>query len=364
MLAVIASIRKLEPNSEVLFVCSGKDYETSLLRHAEIEYKVVPSGKYRRYGRSVTRELMDIKTQFENIKDLPKIIKGYTYSRSIIRSYKPDVVFVKGGFVGLPVGFAASQMNVPLVIHESDAVMGKTNEILSKRASIVAVSFPIEAYSRISTEKLHFTGNPVRPEYMIAAEEGAETTDKQKPNILIFAGSQGAQAINKAVFDDLELLLKNFNLLHVAGEREVERARFLRHRLPSELKKSYEPYSFLTDEMLAAYRWADIVVSRAGMNSLSELAALAKPAIVIPLPSSTNNHQMVNAQILARMGAIRLIKQDELTGVKLSAELSKLANDHSARNYLSNSIRKFYKPDAAAEIARLVIDQASKGDKS
>lgn len=355
MLAVVASIRKLKPQAEILFVCSGKEYEISLLKHSKIDYKVIPSGKYRRYSRGLLRELIDIKTQWQNLRDLPKIIRGYTYSRSIIKKFKPDVVFVKGGYVGLPVGLAASQLKVPLVIHESDAVMGKTNRILSKKAQAVAVSFPPEIFVGIDASKLYYTGNPVRPEYYIAAGSSPETYSKQKPNILIFAGSQGAETINRAVFESLELMCKNFNLLHITGQQGIERARFFRHRLPVELRRNYEPYSFLTDEMIAAYNWSDLVVARAGMNSLSEIAALSKPAIIIPLPSSANNHQLANAQYLARQGAIRLLLQDELTGVRLVAEISKLMGDHLSRSYLSDTIHKFFKPNAAIDIARLII---------
>lgn len=359
MLAVIASIRKLEPQTEILFVCSGKDNEISLLKHSGIDYKIVPSGKYRRYGRSRLRELMDIKTQWQNLNDLPKILRGYTYSRSIIKKFKPDVVFVKGGYVGLPIGLAASQLKVPLVIHESDAIMGKTNQILSKKAQAVAVSFPPDTFDGIDETKLHYTGNPVRPEYQQAADETADREDKQRPNILVFAGSQGAEAINNVVFEGLELICKNFNILHVTGHQGIERARFYRHRLPAELRRNYEPYSFLTDEMIAAYHWSDLVVARAGMNSLSEIAALSKPAIIIPLPSSTNNHQLANAQYLARQGAIRMLLQEELTGVRLVEEVSKLMGDHSSRLYLAESIHKFYKPSSAVDIARLIIANGS-----
>ena len=270
------------------------------------------------------------------------------------------MIFIKGGHVGLPVGMAASRLGVPYVIHESDAVMGKTNSILSKKASAIAVSFPVEAYSGAESSKLYFTGNPVRPEYYVNAERNPKKTKEQKPNIMIFAGSQGAEAINEMVFENIELFLKNFDLLHIAGKQGIERARVVRHRLPKQYKKAYEPYGFLTDEMIAAYNWADVVVARAGMNSLSELAALSKPAIIIPLPSSTNNHQLKNAEYLAKHGAIRMLNQDEAGGVRLINEISKLLSDGESMNYLSQSIHKLFKPQAANDLARIVIGLAAK----
>ncbi len=359
MLAVIASIRKLDQDAEILFVCSGKEFEIDLLKKSGINYKIIPSGKFRRYGRGL-KELIDFKTQLQNIKDLSKTLSGYKYSRKIIKQFKPDVVFIKGGHVGLPIGIAAARLKIPYIIHESDAVMGKANSLLSKKASVVAVSFPVEAYSQVSNPNLYFTGNPVRPEYYVNSTEGLEKPKEQKPNIFIFAGSQGAEAINSMVFENIELILKSFDVLHITGESGVERARFIKHRLPKELKKSYEPHGFLSDEMVAAYKWSDIVVARAGMNSLSEIAAMSKPAIIIPLPSSTNNHQFKNAEFLAKQGAIRMLDQSKIEGKGLVNEISKLANDGKAMNYLSSSIHKFFKPEAGTDLAKIIIAVANK----
>lgn len=362
MLAVIASIRKLDKNAEILFVCSGKDYETKLLDDNNISYKIVPSGKYRRYGRGI-KELADFRTQAKNLADLGRIFRGYGYSRRIIKEFKPDVVFVKGGYVGLPVGLAASRLKVPLVLHESDIVMGKANQTLSKRANLVAVSFPLDQYSNIPTEKLRLVGNPVRAEFYPASDSKIKILAKQKPNIVVFAGSQGAMAINQNIFENIEIISKNFHLVHIAGEQGIEQARVVRHRLAREFQKNYEPVDFLSGEMVAALKWADIIVARAGMNSLCEIAALSKPAIVIPLPSSTNNHQMRNAQFLAKQGAIRLFDQSELKGLGLVNEISKLSSDTQAMRYLSQSIHKFFMPSAALDLARLIISAATTKDR-
>lgn len=355
VLAIIASIRKLNKEAEILFVCSGKDFELDLLKKNNINYKIIPTGKYRRYGRGKFVELIDVKTQILNVKDFGRTIKGYKYSRKIIKQFKPDVIFLKGGHVSLPVGLAASRMNVPYVIHESDIVMGKANKALSKKASAIAVSFPVEAYRDIKNTKIYFTGNPVRPEFYINSDLKPKAITEQKPNIMIFAGSQGAESINNVLFENIELLLKNFDVLHIAGRAGVERARFVKHRLPKELKKSYETYDFLSDEMVAAYKWADIVVARAGMNSLSELAALSKPSIIIPLASSTNNHQFKNADYLAKQGAVRMLLQSDLEGKRLINEISKLASDQKAMSYLSTSIHKFFRPNASTAIAELIL---------
>ncbi len=364
VLAVIASIRKLNPEAEILFVCSGKSQEVSLLKGAGVNYKIIPSGKFRRYGRGYLREAIDIKTQIQNASDLGKTLRGYSYAKRIIKDFKPDVIFIKGGYVGVPVGRAAAKLKVPYIIHESDVVMGKANKMLSKKATAIAVSFPVEAYADVKNSNLYFTGNPVRPEYYINSDIKAKAKKEQKPNIMVFAGSQGAEFINEMIFENIELFLKNFDLLHITGEQGIERARVVRHRLPAEYKKAYEPYGFLTDEMIAAYNWADIVVARAGMNSLSEIAALSKPSIIIPLPTSTNNHQLKNAQYLVKLGAVRMFEQSDLGGVRLINELSKLINDPKSMEYLKTSIHKFFKPNAATDLARIVIGLANKRGES
>lgn len=326
-----------------------------------IDYKIIPSGKFRRYGRGPIKEIFDVKTQSKNAVDMARVLKGYIYSKKILKNFKPDVVFIKGGYVGLPVGLASHKLNIPVVLHESDIVLGKANATLSKKAKALAVSFPVEAYRGIDSSKLKFTGNPVRSEFYPASDYRPYSTNKQKPNIMIFAGSQGAEAINANVFENIDIFTKNFHVLHITGEQGIERARFVKHRMPKDLQKSYDPVDFLSKEMSAAYKWADVVVARGGMNSLSELSALSKPAIIIPLPSSTNNHQFKNASYLAKHGAVRILDQSNVKGLGLVNEISKLFDRPETIRYLSETIHKFFRPSAALDIARLIISTAETG---
>ena len=131
--------------------------------------------------------------------------------------------------------------------------------------------------------------------------------------------------------------------------------------MPKDLQKSYDPVDFLSKEMSAAYKWADVVVARGGMNSLSELSALSKPAIIIPLPSSTNNHQFKNASYMAKHGAVRILDQSNVKGLGLVNEISKLFDRPETIKYLSETIHKFFRPSAALDIARLIISTAETG---
>lgn len=345
-------------------MCSGKSIEVNLLDQSGVDYKVISAGKYRRYGRGKVAELLDVPTQWQNFKDSGKIVRGYLQARKIINTFQPDIVFVKGGYVGVPVGYAAAKAKVPLVLHESDVVMGQANRFLSKYAQKIAVGFPIDAYAEELKDKLVFTGNPVRSDFVknAAKVQRREPLNKQKPNIFLFAGSQGAADLNRLVWENIELITKSCNLLHVTGEQGIEQARVVRHRLPQELQGNYEVHSFLKSEMVQACLWADVVIARGGMNSFAEIAALSKPAIIVPLPSSTNNHQLKNAQYLARAGAIRLMPQHELTGMRLMNEIGQIIENDEAREYLQATIHKFYQPEATSHIAQLISSVVKGGE--
>ncbi len=331
--------------------------EQKILAGAGIDYARIPAGKFRRYGRSFYEAAIDARTNWQNFKDLFKFNGGILRSYQLVRKYKPDVVFVKGSYVGLPVGLAAKWLKVPLVLHDSDTVLGMTNKILSKSAQTVATGFPVEFYKEYGLDNLVFTGNPLRQSAIVGSAQIARRTfdiNDQKPNILIFGGSLGSQNINTVVFDNLALMAKNYTVIHVVGEAQIERARFLASKLEDDYKANYKPQSFLRDEMGLAYSIADVVVARGGANSLAELAHWAKPAIVIPLPTAANNEQMKNAQYLARAGAIRLLPEKDLSGIRLLNELEKLFEAPADMRYLSTTIHKYAKPQAAQELAQIL----------
>lgn len=332
--------------------------EQKVLAGAGIEYARIPAGKFRRYGRSFYEAAIDARTNWHNFKDLFKFNGGVFRAYQLVRKYKPDVVFVKGSYVGLPVGLAAKWLKAPLVLHDSDTVLGMTNKVLSKSAQTVATGFPVEFYKEYGLNNLVFTGNPLRKSAVTGNAQTARTKfgiSEQKPNVLVFGGSLGSQNINNVIFDNLAHIVKNYTLIHVVGEAQIERARFLGSRLEDELKLDYKPCSFLQGEMGLAYSIADVVVARGGANSLAELAHWAKPAIIIPLPTAANNEQMKNAQYLARAGAIRLLPEKDLTGIRLLNELEKLFSQPADMRYLSTTIHKYDKPDAAKELAEIIF---------
>lgn len=336
--------------------------EHKILTGMGYDYFVIPSGKFRRYGRSLLAEALDIKTTAQNFRDLFKFIGGLGQAYRLLRKIRPSVVFVKGGYVGMPVGIAAARLKIPLVLHESDAVFGMANKYLSKKAAAIGVGFPTEAYKSYGLDNLHFVGSPVRQQTKQGNKKAALKhfdLNEKKPNILIFGSSRGSTPINLVIFDNLEMLTQKYNLLHITGESDIERARFLARKLNLENKSSYRPYSFLKAEMGLAYAAADIAVTRAGATSLAELAIWKKPSIVIPRPSASNDHQNANARYMSRQGAIIVIPQSKLTGPRLLSELDRITTNKSECNSLSSQIAKFARADASEKMAQIVIKTAN-----
>ncbi len=365
ILATLEQLRILDPRIEILYVGSGHQLEQKLLKQTGIEYIAIPSGKYRRYRRGLVRAALDIKTNAKNARDMLRVNAGYLRARRIIRQFKPDVVFIKGGYVGLPIGLAAQRMHIPTVLHDSDTVLGLTNRILAKQAVNLATGFPIQYYDNNTYHNLIYVGNPIK-EDTIKANAGQAASFfnfvEQKPNILLYGGSLGAKVINEAVFENLGLLTKEYNIIHITGEQGIEQARFLSHKLPDELRESYRPFNFLRKEMGLAYAAADLVVCRSGANAIAELAAWGKAAILVPLNSAANNEQLHNAESLVKAGAARMLLEEDLSGRRLVSEIDRLMADPKDREYLKQHIVKFHKQNSAKELAELILE-ASKQNK-
>lgn len=353
------ALYKLEPKVEILFIGLGNDVEKKLVSSYAFEYKTITAGKFRRYGRSLSGELADIKTSGQNLADVAKISRGYLQAKKILKRFKPNVVFTKGGFVTVPVGLAADHLKIPLIIHDSDAVFGMSSKILAKRAQKIATGFPESAFSNYAyVDKIVFTGNPVRKELLTVNPAKAKSTfgfNNTKPTVFIFGGSQGAAAINQVVFDGLELILKNYNIIHHTGSQGIEQARVAAHQLSGGVGLNYRPYDFLQAEMAEALFVANLAIIRASASSIAEVAAHSKPTIIIPNPNSANQHQQVNAEFVEKLGAARVLDQKDLTPIRLCSEIDKILSNKKAKDYLQTNIHELWVPDAAQRVATLIL---------
>lgn len=348
------------------FIGSGSTLERQLVEKYGVNYHVVRSGKLRRYGRGLA-ELVDYKTLAANTRDAWRFSRGLSDARKLLRKLQPDVVFVKGGYVGLPVGIAAARLNIPLVIHESDTAMGLTNRLLASRAQVIATGFAVDHFQKVkATAPIIPTGNPIRSEILAGDRQRARKRFKlagKLPTIFFIGGSLGASAINEAVAEALPNLAERYNIIHQTGERDIDAAMFHRQKLPAGLRDRYLPQAFFREELADIYAAADIVVARCGANVLAELAALAKPTILIPLPSSTNNHQYKNAQFLVSRGAARLLDQSKLNAISLRAAIDRLIESESDQRYLAKSLHKLAILDAAERLADIIIGVAEADHK-
>jgi UDP-N-acetylglucosamine--N-acetylmuramyl-(pentapeptide) pyrophosphoryl-undecaprenol N-acetylglucosamine transferase len=271
----------------------------------------------------------------------------------IISRRRPDLVVGVGGYSSGPVVAAAAARGVATMLLEQNAVPGFTNRMLARGVGAAAVTF--ESTVPFFRGRAFVSGNPVRPEFLVpeaAVERPAHGRAAAPPRILIFGGSQGAHAINMAMVEAAPVLAAHHGglaLTHQTGARDLERVRDGYRQAGVDAR--VEPFLYEMDREVKA---ADLVVCRAGATTIAELTAAGKPAVLIPLPTAADDHQRMNAAVLARAGAAELIEQQELTGAHLAARILALAGDAARRTAMGAAARAFARPDAA----RVIVDRA------
>lgn len=357
LVAVAASLREAVAtvgNSLDLRYYGEPGVYTEYLQAAGIPITSVATSKLRRYASALT------------IVDFFKFFLGFFQALVRLYFFMPDVVFSKGGPGVLPIIFAARWYRIPIVIHESDAVPGLTSRVSSRRAKTVEIAFEAARPYFGAHKQIHLTGMPVRAALLgdltpaaARAEIGITST---KPVIFVIGGSQGAGVLNEFVMTHAESLLTHYTLVHQVGrdnyEQYAKEFAFTTKHYNQELTKSYFLFSYLTDAQLAAaLRGADVVISRAG-SSIFEIAASGTPAILVPLASSANNHQVENAYAYAAAGAGVVIEEGNLLPGVVGTQIEKMLNDSTHREAMIKAARVFYKPNAATEIAHDILTVA------
>lgn len=296
-----------ERGYRVSYIGSHNGMERKMIEELGIPYYGISSGKLRRY--------LDLK----NFSDPFRVVKGIFDARSILKKLNPDIVFSKGGFVTVPVVWAAKQRKIPVIIHESDMTPGLANRLCISSASKICCNFP-ETLNNLPRGKAVLTGSPIRRELSSGDPEKAKAfcgfTD-DKPVILIIGGSLGSVIINDTVREILPKLLKDFNVIHLCGKGNLD----------SGLKDTvgYAQYEFIRDELPDLFALADLMISRAGANAICEIASLAKPNLLIPLAAdASRGDQILNAQSFEKQGYSMVLPQEELTKASLTDAVYKL----------------------------------------
>ena len=293
-IALMPSLR--QEGFEISYIGSYDGIEKGLIEAQNVPYYGISSGKLRRY--------FDPK----NFSDPFKVIKGFFQARKLLKKLKPDILFSKGGFVSVPVVLAAKTRHIPVIIHESDLTPGLANKLAIPAATKVCCNFP-ETLKYLPEGKAVLTGSPIRRELLtgnrLAALDFCHFT-ADKPVLLIIGGSIGSVFINNAVRGSLDQLLEQFQVIHLCGKGNLDPE--LEHR------QGYAQYEYINDNLADLFAAADLVISRAGANSICELLALHKPNILIPLSAkASRGDQILNARSFESQGFSYVIEEESLT---------------------------------------------------
>lgn len=315
----------------------------------------IPSGKLRRYF------------SLKNLTDLFRIAGGFFAAFHILRKAKPALLFSKGGFVSVPPCLAAHLLHIPVYTHECDFTLGLANRLNFKSADFMFVSYE-ETKKRLSAadqKRIIVSGNPVRPVfYQTDAAKGFEFLSidkdkKTKPLLLVLGGSSGARQVNELVFDNIDFLCQNFIVVHQTGllNADDNRSASLAQKYPD----AYKPYNFIYEQMPDVLACSDVILSRAGANSIWEAAVLLKPMVLVPLcGSGTRGDQVDNAEFFKSRGAAEVLLGTDADNQHLKAELTKMLSAENRRAY-SDALKKLTGDQAPAKkIAAILYERGEK----
>ena len=304
----IALLPKLyELGYDVHYIGSYNGIEKTLIENCQVPYYGISSGKLRRY--------FDLK----NFSDPFKVVKGFSEAAKLLKKLKPDVVFSKGGFVSVPVVLAAKQQRIPVIIHESDMTPGLANKLSIPAASKVCCNFP-ETITHLPKGKAVLSGSPIREELLSGSRSKALNftgLSGTKPVLLIIGGSLGSVVVNEAVRSILPKLLKKFDIIHLCGKGKLDQT--------LTAMNGYVQYEYISEELKDLFALSDIVISRAGANSICEFLALRKPALLIPLSAAASRgDQILNAHSFEKQGYAAVLEEEQLNGDTLYDALTSL----------------------------------------
>ena len=341
-IAVAKELISRVPNAQITFAGTARGIEARVIPREGFALDLIRSSGLK--GKSLTTAIRGAAIAPVSLID----------AWSIVSRRKPDLVIGVGGYSSGPVVLVAWLRGVPTMVLEQNAVPGLTNRLLARFVRAAAVTF--DSTKSFFGEKGFVSGNPVRAEF-VADSQPTEARGDEQPSgvqVLVFGGSQGAHAINLAMVEaapELAAGSPRLRLAHQTGERDVEMVRTAYGA--AGIQADVEPFFY---DMGRRVRAADLIICRAGATTIAEISAAAKPAILIPLPTATDDHQRRNAEALAAAGAAEVLLQAEATGSVLAARIKQLAVDAARRARLSAGAGKFARPDAARVIGDRAIE--------
>lgn len=289
---------------EIHYIGSYEGIEKGLIENKKIPYYGISSGKFRRYR------------SWKNLTDPFRVLHGFFQARRLLGRIRPNVVFSKGGFVSVPVVMAAKTRHIPVIIHESDLTPGLANKLAMPSATKVCCNFP-ETLPYLPKEKAVLTGSPIRQDLLHGNKQAAKdfcgfTGDL--PILMVMGGSIGSVYINNAIRGCIDTLLTKYQIIHLCGKGNIDES--------LKDKKGYAQFEYISENLPDLFAAADLVVARAGANSICELLALHKPNILIPLSrNASRGDQILNANSFAKQGFSAVLEEEEVTSEKLMATI-------------------------------------------
>lgn len=331
---------------EVFFAGTPKGVESRLVPAAGVPFKSFEASGF---NRSHPLTLF---------KGVWKIWRSSGLAKKWLKEIGADVVVCFGGYVCIPVGYAAEQLGIPVVVHEQNSVMGMANRELSKKARAVALTYEVAGVPVADKSKLHVTGNPVRSSVFDSTrDEGREmlAIPEDARMLLVFGGSLGARHINTAMCElkDRLLAIPDLYIVHITGPKELDTVQNAL-LLTEEEAKRYQVMGY-QDRMGETMAAADLIVSRAGATSLAEISARCIPAILVPFPFATDDHQTTNARAYVEGGAALMVADDKVESEEFAEKLLGLIEDESARKAMSEAAKAFETKDASGKLAEVVM---------
>lgn len=331
-IALISELKKT--NWEIHYIGTKNGIEKSILENEDIIYHEVSAGKLRRY--------FDIK----NFSDPFRVIYGIKQSIGLVKEIKPNIIFSKGGFVSVPVVIGGWFNKVPVIIHESDFTPGLANKLSMPFATKICINFQ-ETKDDLPKNKVVYTGTPIRNELLSGDyEKGLHLCGfkDKKPIVLVMGGSLGSRNINKLVRDTILKLLNNFNIVHICGKGNID------EKLIN--LSGYKQFEYINKEQPHIFKISDIVISRAGANSIYEFLYLKIPSILIPLSSkSSRGDQILNAKSFEKQGFCKVLEETNLNSEIFLNNILELYNNRKA--YINNMSKKSI-PNGTLEILKII----------
>ncbi len=348
LLPVAKELRSmLGPETEFIYLGPLGDLERRIMGDAGIRMMPIQAGKWRRY--------FDLR----NVTDIFRVIFGFVKSLVLLYRIMPDAVFSKGAYAAVPVVFAAWIYRIPIMTQDSDATPGVANKIMGKFADRVSVAYP-SAAQFFEPGRVAITGNPIREGILLGSPDRGRNRfgcPSGKQVLLVLGGSLGARSLNFSIVKILPRLLSRFFVIHQTGSANHEEVtKRIGELALGDLQGRYFSAPFFeTEEIADALFLSDLIVSRAGANTVSEIAAVGKSSILVPLPSAANDEQRMNAYEIARAGGTLVLEESNLGENLLFGKIEGLMDDASLREKMSQAVRAFYHPDAATRIASEIV---------